>query len=58
MSQTDATTEPAPKRQHADRMRRLAELRDAMPTGVTADLNDETINAIAEKLEARVRGTR
>lgn len=40
------------------RMVRLAALRDAMPAGVSADLNDETINAIAEKLAQRVKGTR
>ncbi len=40
------------------RMERLAALAAAMPTGVTADLNDETINAIAAGLERRKQGTR
>lgn len=40
------------------RMARLAALRDAMPTGVSADLNDATINAIAMKLAQRAKGTR
>ena len=43
---------------YGDRMARLAALRDAMPSGVSANLNDETINAIAEKLAQRVKGTR
>ena len=43
---------------YGDRMARLAALRDEMPVGVSADLNDETINAIAEGLARRERGIR
>lgn len=40
------------------RMERLAELRAAMPAGVTADLNDETLLAIDAGLRRVREGTR
>ena len=42
---------------YAARMERLAALRDAMPSGVSADLNDETLLAIAAGLARVKRGT-
>ena len=40
------------------RMARLAELAASMPTGVSADLNDETLLAIRAGLARVERGTR
>jgi hypothetical protein len=41
-----------------EKIRRLDALRRSMPTGVTADLNDETLLAIRAGLERVERGTR
>lgn len=43
---------------YAARMERLAALRAAMPTGVTADINDETALAMLQAIERVKRGTR
>ena len=40
------------------RLARLAAMRNAMPTGVSADLNDETLLAIAAGIQRVKRGSR
>ena len=43
---------------YRERMARLAALTDAMPTGVTVDINDDTALAMMQAIERVKRGTR